>query len=179
MNIKVISLIRLSLAVTTAFGLTSCGGGGGGGGISGAAFVNIDAEPRSVDAGDRIIVTIRLNEIHEGGIALKVRYPIALTFVTSSAEIVDDENDERGIVPDVQVSTTKDSFLVFYINSDDFGESGEGSVTFELQGQEAAEDAKIEVDPDVDDPLIDNTIEFNPDEPQFETEEEVDVTVEG
>lgn len=158
--------------------LVSCGGGGGGGGsATGAAFVRIDAKPRVIDTGDRILVSLQVADIHDNGISLKIRFPAELSFVEGSA-VIDVEEEETGIVPDVQAASDSETYIVFYLSGNDFGRNEEGLLTFELQGREPAEDAAIEVDPDVDDPLIDNAIEFSVDAPLFSAEDQIHVRVE-
>lgn len=178
MKISLKTYFLAALITGTSLSLVSCGGGGGGSGATGAANVQIQAEPRSIDTGDRVKISIRVSEIHENGIALKVRFPAELSFVENSAAINDDD-DEFGIVPDVLNTSTDDTYLVFYLQADDFGDNEEGSVLFELQGKKASDDSLIEVDPDVDDPLIDNGIEFTVDEPLFDAEDQTTVDVVG
>ena len=56
------------------------GGGGGGGNFSGAANVQINAEPKEIDAGDHMRIRTFVSDIHENGIALKFQFPAKMTF---------------------------------------------------------------------------------------------------
>ena len=167
------SLILLSLV--------SCGGGGGGGGgFTGAAVVNVDASPSSFDTGDRTLVTINISAVHENGIILKIRYPDELSYVIESAFLSVD-GDEQDVSPKFNLSDENKSYLVFFLGQDLFGSDGEksGELTLELEASKSFSDDKIEVDADVDDPLINNDEEFSVKEPQFVAEDEASVDVVG
>ncbi len=174
---KLSFISKLSTSVLCALALTSCGGGGGGGG-SGAAYVSIQANPRTIDTADRTQITIRVEDIHPNGIALKVKFPNELSFVESSAEI-DDGDGEFSIVPDVNVLDGNDTYLVFYLQPEDFGNDESGKLIFELKALDSSDDATIEVDPDVDDPLIDNNIEFSIEEPFFDADDQISIFIKG
>ena len=169
---------KVVLASILALSSVSCGGGGGGGGnFSGAADIRVNAEPRVIDSGDRIQVKVTLSEIHENGVALKVRFSSELAYVPDSAEI-EASGDEFAIVPTNNQSDAEGSYLVFYLIEDDFGREKQGDVVFELVGNDTVEEGLIEVDADVDDPQVDNSIEFNVEAPEFGAEDAVQVIVE-
>jgi hypothetical protein len=167
-----------SLLVLLLIFLAGCGGGGGGDDeFIGAAIVNISASPKTIDTGDRIQVRIRIEEVHETGIALKVRYPEGLLFVNDSTKI-ETSDEEREVAPTTHVTDDNETYLVYYLDPDDLGENNRGELTFELEGVDSVNDGKIEVDPDVNDPDIPDASEFNVDSPEFSADADVKVTVE-
>jgi hypothetical protein len=166
-----------------------CGGGGGGGGdttYSGAANVSIKASPSKIDTGSRTQVSIDISDVVEGGIALKIRYPIGLKYVPSSAFLNVGEK-ELDLTPTINVDVTKDdeTYLVFYMKQSQFKRSGDqyegeqATMVLLLEGREAVQEGAIEVDPDVDDPAEDNASEFNVDTPEFEAEDSTPIEVVG
>ena len=62
---------------------------------------------------------------------------------------------------------------------DDISEEEEGRLSFVLEANETLENGVIAVDADVDDPLIDNGVEFDIDQPEFITEDSVEIQVIG
>lgn len=169
----------LATAVVT-LPLLSCGGGGGGGDDSfvGAAIVAISASPTEIDTGDRTLVSTEVIEVNEDGIALKFRFPTELNYVPASARLLVDNNDEDAS-PDVMTDVDDSTFLVFYLSENDFGSNGEGRLEFQLEAQDELSNQEIEVDADVDDPLIENDEEFDPENPEFGAEDSVIVDVTG
>ncbi len=175
-------------ALLVTSGLLGCGGGGGGGGTtySGAANVSIRATPSKIDTGSRTQVTIDISDVVESGIALKMRYPTGLKYVPSSAFLNVGEK-EIDLTPTVNVDVSKDdeTYLVFYMTQAQFKRSGQdyegeqATMTVQLEGREAVQNGKIEVDPDVDDPAEDNATEFNVDTPEFEAEDSAPIEVVG
>lgn len=166
-----------------------CGGGGGGGGdttYSGAANVSIKASPSKIDTGSRTQVSIDISDVVESGIALKIRYPTGLKYVASSAFLYVGEK-EIDLTPTINTDVTKDdeTYLVFYMPQAQFKRSGQdyegdqATMRLQLEGREAVQDGKIEVDPDVDDPAEDNASEFDVDTPEFEAEDSTSIEVVG
>ena len=156
----------------------SCGGGGGGGGTSGAAFIRINAEPRVIDSGDRITITIDVSDIHESGILLKIRFPTALEYVPGTAFITPDGGDDYDATPNNSATSGNNSFLVFFLTKDDFDSRDRGEVTFELAGNEPLADGTVEIDADVNDEAVPDELEFDVEAPEFAAEDEVHVIVE-
>ena len=165
-------------ALVLSLMLASCGGGGGGGDdfprASGAASVSMDVSPRSIDVGDRMIVEVRIAEPHPDGINLKVRFPDSVGYVIDTAKLVVDDDTIR-IQPGVRVTEAGMSYLVFYLPNSSFGEDEGATLTFELQGESRDSEVKIAVDPDVG-----SDVEpFDPKNPEFESEDDIEVEVSG
>jgi hypothetical protein len=159
--------------------VTSCGGGGGSddGGFSGAGTVVVSIQPSSIDVGDRTRVTIRIYEVNEDGVLVKVNFPDALSFVANTAVLVVD-GDEIDVDPEVNVRGDEDDrYLVYFFTEDDFDRNAEGTLRFELQANDSVNDGLVSVDIDVDDPTIANNVEFSVDDPQFQAEDVAEIEV--
>ncbi|MCO6430954.1 MAG: hypothetical protein J5J00_08845 [Deltaproteobacteria bacterium] len=163
------------ILATSLFG---CGGGGGGSNFAGAALVRISAQPRTIDVGDQTQIRITISDVHQNGIALKIRYPSDLEYVRNSA-ILQVEGEEVDLAPAVNTSDGDDTFLVFFLSNDTFGKDDRGELFVELEGKAENEDAGVEVDADVDDPDIDNDSEFSVDMPEFSAEDEIFIFIAG
>jgi hypothetical protein len=173
-----LSIFASFVLLLTLF-VAACGGGGGGGAFSGAANVDINAEPRNIDAGDRMKVRTYISDLHKNGIALKFSFPAKMSYVASTALIVTSDGNEIDISPTNNIGSKDSNYLVFYLQPSDFGDDELGYVEFELSGNESVSDGKLAVDPDVDDPTVDNSVEFNVDAPQFDEEDSISISVEG
>jgi hypothetical protein len=184
---RTLSLMSVLCSLATA--LAGCGGGGGGGSSDegdfvGAANVSIHTTPGRIDTGDRTETSIELSNVHENGIALKIRYPEGLRYVPGSAFLLIDKK-EIDISPTVNATAKgeNETFLVFYLSQSQFKRSGQkytgqsGTVVLQLEGQDSVVDGEIEVDPDVDDPAEDNSTEFNIDTPEFVAEDSAAISV--
>lgn len=158
--------------------LQGCGGGGGGGGddFIGAANITLEAKPGKIDTGDRTLVTIQIRDIHPNGILLKVRMPKGLAYVpnTSFLNVGDNQVD---VGPDKNVTKDSKTFLVFFLDPSDFNPEDSGELTFQLVGNEAVTEGLIEVDADVNDPLVNDDNEFSANTPEFGAEDSVDIEV--
>jgi len=159
--------------------LTGCGGGGGGGGSEfvGAASVSLAVTPTEVDTGDNTRMQIRLSDVHKDGVALKVRFPSGLSYVPDSAFLFVDES-KKNLSPTNNVKIDDHVYLVFYITQNTVGKDKQGTITIEIKAKEQG-NGSVEVDPDVDDPLISNDVEFNTKDPQFDPDDSVDVKIRG
>lgn len=177
MPIKRYVYLITTLALPLAL-MASCGGGGGGGGdeFIGAAEVNINASPNEIDTGDRTQLSIRIRQVHENGIALKVRYPVGLTYVPASA-VLSVDGIELDATPTVNTTVDTAVYLVFYFSQSVFGDEIEGTLSLQLEGAGEITDGQIEVDPDVDDPDKPNSSEFDSAAPEFGAEDMVDIKV--
>jgi hypothetical protein len=177
------TVLLASLATTSLLG---CGGGGGddSGDFSGAANVSMSVTPSNLDSGDRTVVRVEVSDVHENGIALKFRYPAGLVYVPNSGTIIVDEK-ETSIKPRVNAVTADDEsvYLVFYLPQKLFRRSGQqyagepGTVELQLVGKLAVQDGLVEVDADVDDPGVADTLEFNISKPEFLAEDQQSITV--
>lgn len=169
--------LKLLLSLVLLVSLTSCGGGGGDGdSFLGAATLRVDASPRTVDTGDRTKVTVIINDVHEDGIILKILFPDGLTYVLDSSFLIVDEK-ENDIGPAFNGVGDDGIFLVYFLSQDQFDDNFDGVLTFELEGVTGFSQGTIEVDSDVDDPLINNSEEFDVNAPEFLGESSVSIEV--
>lgn len=169
------SLFLVSFITTSFF--TGCGGGGGGDtAFFGAALVNIDATPRLIDPADRTKVTVRIDQAHENGVLLKVRYPNELKYVIDSA-FINSDGSKKDISPvGGEQAGNRDNFLAFCFLPRDFQERST-NFTFELVGVGNFSKGKIEIDPDVKTTEGEDSCVFNVADPQFSAEDEVEISV--
>ena len=177
------SLIPLLLA------LTSCGGGGGGSGDSfvGAASINMSLSPNTIDTNDRARVSIRIENVIDTGILLKVRYSPKISFAAGTAELkLDTEDLATKVVPSVMAETSDYKYLVFFLGRNQFGDvpadgetllSTPATLTFEITGDKKLTDGKIEADADVNDPAIPDATEFNINKPGLEPTTDASINV--
>ena len=173
------TVYALIISILSVALLTGCGGGGGGGDdFIGAARLGVSLNPSVIDTGDHVKVSVHVSNVHEDGIALKVRYASGLNYVLGTAFLSVDEH-EIDVGPKVNAVSTADeyTYLVFYFTQSMFGEDEEGTLEFELEGTGEILDGRLEVDADVDDPLIDNDTEFNIEAPEFLAEDEAKIEV--
>lgn len=185
MRSLLVSTTIVATLVSTA--LSACGGGGGSddsGDFSGAANVTMSVNPSNLDSGDRALVRVELSEVHQNGIALKFRYPEGLVYVPNSGTLIVEEK-ETAIKPRVNAVTPDDEavYLVFYIPQKLFRRAGQeysgesGTVEIQLVGKTAVVDGLVEVDADVDDPGIADTLEFSMSKPEFLAEDQQSISV--
>lgn len=167
----------LCILIVALISLHGCGGGGGGGeDFIGAANVRITASPNRIDTGDRTLVKISIRDVHENGIALKVRFPVGLVYVRDSA-VLTVGNSQVDAGPLNNVAPGDQIYLVYYFSRDIFGKEEHGDLRFELEATGEITDGQIEVDADVDDPLIDNEDEFDATAPEFLAESSASLVV--
>jgi hypothetical protein len=180
-------LATFVLVALSPLSLSGCGGGGGGddtGDFSGAANVSLSVNPSTIDSGDRTFVRLELSDVHPNGIALKIRYPQGLVYVPNSGTLVVDEK-ETAIKPRVNAVTPDEEsvYLVFYLPQKLFRRAGQeysgepGTVELQLVGKLAVQDGLVEVDADVDDPGVADTLEFNISKPEFLAEDLQSISV--
>ena len=173
------------LATTTT--LTGCGGGGGSDDsstFSGAATVSLDLTPSTIDSGDETLIKTWVGDVHQNGIALKFKFPSGLSYVFESATLTVGEK-EVDIKPRNNVVTAdeRSTFLVFYLSQRLFRQDSEeyngepGLVQLRLVGKSLVNDGLVQVDADVDDPNVADTIEFNVSKPEFVAADQQSITV--
>ena len=159
--------------------LTACGGGGGGDDdYIGAAKLSLDVSPSKIDTGDRTLVKIKVSESDENGIILKVRFPAGMTYVTDSSTLERD-GGEFDLSPLFNEAGEGGNFLVYFIENSKFGSDNKGDVQFLLEAVSNFGEGQIEVDADVNDPLIEDNLEFDSEEPDFLAEDEKSIEVRG
>lgn len=174
-----LNFLRKEFLALVMLTLISCGGGGGGGDdFIGAAVVELEASPTIIDTADRMLVKARLSEVNENGVALKFRFPPGLSYVNSSSSLTADEK-ALDISPTVNQEEGNFRFLVYYIKQSSFGPDKRGTVEFLLEGVSRVIQGELQVDVDVDNPLISNDKEFDSKNPDFAAEDYVEVKVEG
>jgi hypothetical protein len=181
---KTLSLSSLLCGTLIAFAAACGGGGGGGDDFVGAATVGITLQPSSIDSGDRTQVTVDIGDVHDNGIALKIRFPNGLRYVPSSASLLVDEQQTK-LTPTVNALAEDENsiYLVFYLSQSLFSSSGDeyngqvGTLRLQLEGRKAVKDGTVEVDADVDDPQESNDSEFSISTPEFAAEDEASIEV--
>ena len=172
-NLTIFSALSVILACS------ACGGGGGGGSdFLGAARADISASPHAIDTGDRTLVEIQLSEIHENGISVKISYPEGLRYVEHSA-FLRVRSIDIDVGPTENVAVDGAVYLVFYLTQAIFGDDQQGTLRLELEGSGEITDGIIGVDPDVDDPEISNSEEFDSAAPEYVAEDEASIDVVG
>ena len=176
MKISLIRFVGYLVPLACILAIADCGGGGGGDDFIGAAQVSISAAPTQIDTGDRTLIKVNISEVHENGIALKLRFPTGLFYVLNSSFVTVNGADVN-TGPAVSTGAGNYNYLVFYFPQSVFGRDSQGDLTVQLEGNSEVIDGRVEVDADVDDPLIDNAVEFDPDNPEFEAEDSVSVQV--
>ncbi len=187
-SIRFLFLLTATISATTLSTITTgCGGGGGGGGggdFVGAANVSVRSSPQRIDSGDRTQLNVELSDVHENGIAVKIRFPSGLRYVAGSAFLMVGER-EIDVSPTVNTTDDKEdlTYLVFYLSQSQFRRSNQqysgesGTLLVQLEGRETVLDGEIEVDPDVDDPAEDNSVEFDLASPEFVSEASASISV--
>ena len=168
-------LILLAL-VLLASQLCSCGGGGGGDSFVGAAKVSLSVDPNKIDTADQSEVRMMLSHVHPEGILLKLKFPVGLEYVRDSA-ILKVDGSEDPISPSVNKKKDNDRYLVFFLSQDQFGQDAEGEVRLQLTAVDPVAAGMVEVDPDVNDPRVRDSKEFDIDAPEFVAEDAEDIQV--
>ena len=182
-----LSVVRLSMIAAASVVTWGCGGGGGSDGSDpffGAANVEVRVAPSRIDSGDRTQVQIELSDVHENGIAVKVRFPSGLRYVPGSSFLLV-ESKEIDVDPTiVQTAEAEDlSYVVTYLSQNQFRRSNQeyngepGTLLFQLEGRKTVVNGQVEVDPDVDDPEEDNATEFDIANPEFVAESAASIEV--
>lgn len=166
-----------------------CGGGGGGSdAFVGAARVSMTIAPSTIDSHDRARVTIEIENVIDTGIILKIRYSDKLLYADNTAKLfLEGDTDGKQLTPAFNGADGNKTYLVFFLARSQFGDvSSNGSsedpstpatLTFELIGQSKLVDGTVEVDPDVNDPTIPDSTEFDVNNPQFEAEADAGLSV--
>ncbi|RMG43047.1 MAG: hypothetical protein D6719_04680 [Candidatus Dadabacteria bacterium] len=183
MRTKIIIIIIFLSAVS----ISACGGGpldrlplvgdGSSDNFNGPAIVSIDVNPAQIDRGDVTTVTTHISKVHPDGIELKFRYPPELTYVSDSSFLeVDGQQIDVGPTVNKQKNSKK-TFLVYFFSQSIFGESRNGILRFQLRGSALLQDGMVAVDPDIDDPTVDNSSEFDVNTTEFAAKDADDIEV--
>jgi hypothetical protein len=182
------SKFKYSLLVVIVLLVSACGGGGGSGGgsFAGAARISLTTSPNSIDTDDRTQVSIKISDVIDSGVVLKIRYPNKLSYAASTARLkLDTEDTFTSIEPNFTGERNDYKYLVFMLSRDLFGdtsddeeiESDPGTLTLQLIGNARLRDGSIEADADVNDPQIPDNEEFDINNPKFEAEAEASIEV--
>jgi hypothetical protein len=168
-----LKLFLLTLCITAS----SCGSSDDGDDFVGAAEISIRVSPSDFDTGDRTEVRINISNASDTGIAVKVFYSNLLEYVPASAYLNAD-GIKNNITPLYNESDGNEgTYLVFFIAIADLDNSDAGEITFQLSALDLIEKSEIQVDADIDDPLIANNIEFDPLDPKFASETSASISV--
>jgi len=173
---------RFSVLVFFLFFFSSlvvgCGGGGGGGGYAGSGRVDLSLEPNRIDVGDRTRISVQISEVNPDGALLKLHIPDALSYVSNTG-VLSVGGQDFDVAPDIDVlGDSQDRYLVFFFLQSDFGDGRSGRLRLELQADASVADGYIEVDIDVDDPDVNNLLEFSIDDPRFQVDQAKQIIVE-
>ena len=167
--------IKFSLVILLSMLAVACGlGGGGGGGGSDSSGVEADqlpeiylnAYPRDIDSGDRMTVDLQLDNVRSNTFVVKLRFKKSISYVYNSSFLLID-GDPVDTSPDVSTSDDTYSYLVYYMNIDQFLEHDSGQMVLQLEATANLGPTDIEADIDVDDPTIANSSEFDVTKPKF------------
>jgi len=153
-------------------------GGSGNDGFFGAAFVDVEAAPRLIDIGDATFVTVRVEDVDDDSIFLKVRFPVGLAYLKGSSQLrVKGEEIPRE--PDLIFTQAQESknYIIYFLSRSEFQDRDESIVSFDLVGESRISKGDIEVDADIDNENIDNGSEISFSDPKFQTEDNVEIQV--
>ncbi len=167
-------LLIIAFLLLLAWG---CGGGGSQGAPVGPARARIIISPSVIDSGDRAEVEIEIFEIDPDleEMAIKVRFPEALSYVVESAfYLFEDEFFDTG--PDENANDSGNNFLVFYLDLESVT-SESFALLFELEGVSSVLDGEVGVDIDFGDPEESNESEFTVTDPLFDAQSTDDIRV--
>ena len=173
--------LRYLLQILIAFTLISCGGGGGGGSnpnepATVPAYSNLDVQPTTLDAGDKLVTTIYLQQINKDGILLKIRVPLSVLYYNATGRLTVD-GVEQYIRPEFYQADTTYNYLVYILSPSQFGQSNEGAVTVQFQTTAAVAAGTVDVDVDFRDPSIANAVQFDVNNPLFTPANSVKIVV--
>lgn len=171
--------LPICLLLSTAVLSVGCGSSSDSS-VFGAAYVRVSADPNDIDVGDTTLVTVRVENIKENGILLKIRVPEVLGYVprSGSIEVKGEDVARDPDVIDVDPDTRR-RYLVFFLSPDELEDDLNTTVALELEGLSRLSAGEIEVDPDVNSPDVPDDTEFSVDDPQFDAEDETEITVRG
>ena len=162
--------------------LISCGGSGGGSNDERSpGSVGIDASPQTVDTGDRIAVTIFLENIHPDGVILKVRIPEQFGLAIGSTRLTIGEDKYNEVTPleSGKGRNSDDSnlrYIVYSLPSTLFSSENRGSLIFLARADAAIKNGRIEIDLDTNDNAIPDRNEFSLTSPHFTALDSIEVS---
>jgi len=187
------SPLSIAFCFFVAISSVACSSGGGGSddpfSPGGSA---IEADPTSIDTGERSTITVQLADPNPRGVVLKIRFSTQLSYVNRSSTILVNGNEIRRD-PDEKGTSAADSkyYLVFVLTPIDFGDASYLELKLFVHGDTAtvssssssgstsssgaSTDARIEVDADLVDPAVDD--QFDISAPDFTAEDGASVEI--
>ena len=176
------NIFQLVLSIVLSVSILSCGLGGGGGGGNEliAADVSISADPREIDSGDRVRITVFLSDVKEDGVLLKFRYSNKFAYVRNSS-LLNVNGDDVKVSPAAEDSVgpelNGETYLVYDLPHSAFGDEDNAEFQFVIEGVGKITNGDIEVDADFNDPHETISQKFSILSPEFEAKAFVEVTV--
>ncbi len=175
MNHRTLLILGLFLVAGSLMGSSCFDGSSSGPTVQPPAEARIRTSPEQIDTGDRTEVEVELFDFVEDEIAIKIKYPLGLVYVSETAFLVLD-GELVDIGPDEEESDSTDTYLVFYFSTDDLVDADGNALSrmeliFELEGNEDVSDGTIEVDIDLDNPDVSNSSEFAVATPKFDAQD--------
>ncbi len=181
---KFYKLIPAFCCLLLVVSLASCGLGGGGGGsepeinIKGAE-VSIDADPRTIGIGDRINVSVKISEVDQNGVIVKIRYDKNLRLVAESAYLTINGDETVAADPfEDSVGTDELRYAGYYFSRDSFDDDRSGELSFQLRAQTGPAEGDLEVDSDIRNPDKDPDDQFSARRSFFSAEDSISFEIE-
>jgi len=152
------------------FMLIGCGGGGGGPSASAGnpAAASIQVSPRTIDSGDRSLVTVELRDIQvedSNGMIIKLVIPDSLDFLTTTPLF--SRRDLDDVLIDARTFNGSNvQYILFYVDMASIPISRrEAEISFLVEGTELLSPSTVAVDVDVAD--VDDRQTFSVNNPRF------------
>lgn len=170
--------MRLVFIIAMVLLLFSSCGGGGLHPDTGPAVPKIRLSKEHIDSGDVTEVKIDIGDISSEEFVVKIRYPLGLSYVfdTSFLEINRKTYDTG---PDYNLADSSYNYLVYFLNGNDIRYSDSLALNFELRGVSEVASGFVEVDIDLDDLEVRNTVEFTVADPRFTPVSDAKIRVDG
>jgi len=178
---QLLSVIVGSLGVVGSLGLLAgCGSDNKNDSpvASGTAFVDINANPDSLSVGDATLIVARVDDVKDDAIILKIRFPTGMSYLPDSSYIeVNGEDIARA--PDIVFTSQSErrNYVVYFLNRAEIDDEDNTRVSLQLVGNSRVTDGRVEIDADLDNPIIANDREFTSDNPLFDAEADTFIEV--
>ena len=166
----------LCLSMLLGCGVGGGGGGGGGNDYEDPAHVSLRVDPREIDSGDQLTVTVDVFDVNPDGIMLKIRTPKGLDYIVDSSSF-EESDTSRSIDPTTRKSNADYNYVIYFLDRDLFGKDNHGKLSVKFLGTAEVKDGKVEVDPDRNNTQVIDTREFSVSDPRFSAEDSEDVKV--
>jgi hypothetical protein len=134
-----------------------------------------------VDTGDRLAVTVFLEDIHPDGVILKVRMPEQFQLISGSTTLTlgDDMYDEISPIESGKGRNSDDAnlrYLAYSLPSSLFASQNRGTLVFLARATAVLKKGRIEVDIDTNDKTAPDRQEFSLSSPYFTTMDSIEVS---